>query len=172
MGMAPWISGLKNSKSEVNQWYFPGKKSKGIHQAVDVNTPCENKYIQAKYMHGNPFLEGDFTVRRDALDDLGLPNQYSDKSFLQYAHIADSMQTNLEESAIMMIQSLRKESSGVNNLVLTGGVALNSVLNGKIKRELGFDCVHIPPAPGDEGIAVTIIYLSIYLSIITCYIFY
>ena len=159
--MAPWISGLKNSKSEANQWYFPGKNSKGIHQAVDVNTPCEKKYIQAKYMHGNPFIEGGFTIRRDTLQDLGLPNQYSDKNFLQYAHIADSIQANLEDSAMMMIQSLKKESDtsgsgsgGLNNLVLTGGVALNSVLNGKIKRELGFDSVYIPPAPGDEGIAV------------------
>jgi Carbamoyltransferase N-terminus len=34
------------------------------------------------------------------------------------------------------------------NLCICGGVALNSVLNGKITREAGFDNVHIPNHPG------------------------
>ncbi|KAG5189434.1 Carbamoyltransferase-domain-containing protein [Tribonema minus] len=40
------------------------------------------------------------------------------------------------------------------NLCLCGGVVLNSVLNGKITREGGFDRVHIPNHPGDEGISI------------------
>lgn len=35
-----------------------------------------------------------------------------------------------------------------------GGVALNSVLNGRLSRELGFRNTFIPPYPGDDGIAV------------------
>jgi hypothetical protein len=54
---------------------------------------------------------------------------------------------------LALVASL-KEFSGQKNVALVGGVALNSVLNGRISRELGFDSVFIPPGPGDEGVAV------------------
>jgi carbamoyltransferase len=38
-----------------------------------------------------------------------------------------------------------------SDLCLAGGVFLNSVANGKIRRSGLFDRVHIPPVPGDHG---------------------
>jgi len=46
------------------------------------------------------------------------------------------------------------DPSGERNLCFCGGVALNSVLNGKLTRQLGFEQTFIPPYPGDDGIAV------------------
>lgn len=54
---------------------------------------------------------------------------------------------------MLMLRGLRA-SSQQRNLVLVGGVALNSVLNGLIAESKLFDNVYIPPCPGDEGIAV------------------
>ena len=48
-----------------------------------------------------------------------------------------------------------KDVTGEDNLCLAGGVALNSVLNGRLCRELGFgNRVYVPPYPSDDGIAV------------------
>ncbi|MCH6258794.1 hypothetical protein MLD52_19705 [Puniceicoccaceae bacterium K14] len=41
-----------------------------------------------------------------------------------------------------------------SNLILTGGCALNSSLNGCLKQEFDFDRLHIPCAPADDGNAV------------------
>ena len=67
--------------------------------------------------------------------------------------LASRMQTDLETVAMDFVQHF-KEKSHEENLVLAGGVALNSVLNGRLSRELGFQKTFIPPYPGDDGIAV------------------
>ena len=51
----------------------------------------------------------------------------------------------------------------LTNVALTGGVALNSVLNGRILREMGFDNVFVPPGCGDEGTAAALLYCCIFL---------
>ena len=73
--------------------------------------------------------------------------------FSQQAALAASVQADLEESALALLGSLRQRT-GQRNLCLAGGVALNSVLNGRVAREAGFDAVHVSAAPGDEGVAL------------------
>ncbi len=46
------------------------------------------------------------------------------------------------------------QSTGSKNLVMAGGVALNSVANGRIVRETPFEGVYIQPAAGDAGCAL------------------
>jgi predicted NodU family carbamoyl transferase len=46
-----------------------------------------------------------------------------------------------------------QQQTGETNLCLVGGVVQNSVLDGRVAREAGFEHVFIPPYPGDEGIA-------------------
>lgn len=70
-----------------------------------------------------------------------------------YASLAERVQADLEEVALDFVTRLR-ERTGETNLCLVGGVAQNSVLNGRIAREAGFDQVFISPYPGDEGIAL------------------
>jgi carbamoyltransferase len=47
-----------------------------------------------------------------------------------------------------------RETTGAKNLVLSGGVALNCVANGRLVREAGFEKVWIQPAAGDNGISI------------------
>ncbi|CBJ33588.1 conserved unknown protein [Ectocarpus siliculosus] len=70
-----------------------------------------------------------------------------------YAALASRAQEGLEEAALEFVKGLR-DRTGEENVCLCGGVALNSVLNGKIAREAGFRRVFVPPCPGDEGVAV------------------
>ncbi len=64
--------------------------------------------------------------------------------------IAASIQAVTEEVMIRTARHVRQET-GMKNLVLAGGVALNCVGNGKIMSEGIFDNIWIQPAAGDAG---------------------
>ncbi|HED65691.1 MAG TPA: hypothetical protein ENJ09_09075 [Planctomycetes bacterium] len=67
-----------------------------------------------------------------------------------YCDMAASIQRVTEEVLLRMLEALKRET-GLNNVCLAGGVALNSVANYKLLRQGPFDDVYIHPAPGDDG---------------------
>ena len=71
----------------------------------------------------------------------------------RYADIAASVQLVLEERLVEMTRALRRET-GLPDLCLGGGVALNGVANARILAESGFERLFVPPAPGDAGCAL------------------
>lgn len=81
--------------------------------------------------------------------------QRQDPAPLEQIHfdIAAAMQAKLEAALFHLLRRLR-ELSRSNNLCLAGGVFLNSVANGKIRRSGLFENVHVPPVPGDHGAAL------------------
>ncbi|HET9888290.1 MAG TPA: carbamoyltransferase C-terminal domain-containing protein, partial [bacterium] len=64
--------------------------------------------------------------------------------------LARSVQVVLEDVMNRMTRHVTKET-GLRNLVLAGGVALNCVANGRILREDLVDDIWIQPAAGDAG---------------------
>jgi carbamoyltransferase len=64
--------------------------------------------------------------------------------------LAASVQAVTEEIMLRMSRHVH-EKTGLKNLVLAGGVALNCVGNGRILREGPFDQLWIQPAAGDAG---------------------
>ena len=115
--------------------------------------PCLLLNLIWYFIIGNPTLHDSFSVNWEALDQLPNPNSWSDGQFGYLANIANSVQTDLETVALDLGTSLR-EATGEVNLALAGGVALNSVMNSLLKRKAGFEQLYVPPAPGDEGVAV------------------
>jgi carbamoyltransferase len=67
-----------------------------------------------------------------------------------YADIAASIQRVTEEALLKMV-NYAYECTGLKKLCLAGGVALNSVANGRILCETPFEDVFIQPAAGDSG---------------------
>lgn len=67
-----------------------------------------------------------------------------------YADVAASLQKLTEEVILNAANHLHKKT-GLKNLVMAGGVALNSVANGRIMRETPFEQVYIQPNAGDAG---------------------
>lgn len=67
-----------------------------------------------------------------------------------YADVAMSIQRATEETILKMVHQLHR-TTGSENLCIAGGVALNSVANGRIVREGPFKQVYIQPAAGDSG---------------------
>jgi carbamoyltransferase len=67
-----------------------------------------------------------------------------------YADVAASVQHVTEEILLKMVRRAHRQT-GLRNLVMAGGVALNSVANGRIMREGPFERVFIQPNAGDAG---------------------
>jgi len=67
-----------------------------------------------------------------------------------YADIAASIQHVTEETMLTMAKHVY-QSTGLKKLCMAGGVALNSVANGRILRETPFEDIWIQPAAGDSG---------------------
>ena len=72
-------------------------------------------------------------------------------------NIAASLQLRLEEIAFHVLQHLH-EQTGLTDLGLAGGVAYNSVMNGKILLHTPFRRVFVQPAAGDSGTALGVCY--------------
>ncbi len=66
-----------------------------------------------------------------------------------YCDVAASIQRVTEEILLRMAEAAKRET-GLDALVLAGGVALNSVANYKILRNGPFSDVYVHPAPGDD----------------------
>ena len=71
----------------------------------------------------------------------------------RFADCAASVQRVLEETLVDMTRALHQET-GLPDLCLGGGVALNGIANARILAESGFERVFVPPAPGDAGCAL------------------
>jgi len=71
----------------------------------------------------------------------------------RFADCAASVQHVLEETLVDMTGALHRET-GLPDLCLAGGVALNGVANARILAESGFERVFVPSAPGDAGCAL------------------
>jgi carbamoyltransferase len=78
------------------------------------------------------------------------PRKSSEPLTQQHMDIAASIQAVLEEIILKLTRSLAAET-GLPNLCLAGGVALNCVANGKILRDGHFKNIWIQPASGDAG---------------------
>ena len=68
----------------------------------------------------------------------------------RHMDMAASAQAVLEEAVLRLTRSLRRET-GIPNLCLAGGVALNCAANGAVLRDGAYDGVWVQPAAGDAG---------------------
>ena len=84
----------------------------------------------------------------------GSPPRQGEKELTQFhMDLAASIQLVTEEIVLKLAKSLREET-GIKNICLAGGVALNCVANGKLLQERIFDDIWIQPASGDAGSAL------------------
>jgi carbamoyltransferase len=95
------------------------------------------------------------TMTNERFDALfGQPARKPEQLLTQFhMDVAASIQAVTEEVILRLARSIRSET-GIPNLCLAGGVALNCVANGKIHRAKIFDRMWIQPAAGDAGGAI------------------
>src|SRR6185369_5096799 len=84
------------------------------------------------------------------LKELGPARNRGEELSEHHWDIACSAQRALEDTAIYLVKKI-KEMTGEENLCMAGGVAFNSVMNGRIFHETPFENFYVQPAAGDEG---------------------
>ena len=136
MGLAPY--GTPRFKNTIKERYL--KSSSEGHYKV------EHKRLGISRFEGFNFqeLEGFF----------GMPKRTENMKLTSFhADIAASVQVILNE--LMVDLALRaRATTGLKNICLAGGVALNCVANGRIVEIFGEERVHLFSASGDAGGAV------------------
>ncbi len=83
----------------------------------------------------------------------GRQRHSSDDITQRHRDLAASAQLVLEEALLHVGRHLRSLTQA-ESLCLAGGVAYNCVANGRLRTELGFNDVYVPPAAGDSGAAL------------------
>ena len=85
--------------------------------------------------------------------EFGSPRRKEEELSQYHKDLATSVQRVTEELIFYILKHL-KERTGMKNVCIAGGVAQNSVANGKIAEATGFEGVYIPSAGHDAGISM------------------
>ena len=147
MGLAPYgrprfirefrdiIRTEERGQFRINLDYFR-HHAEGVEMTWDQGSPVIGKIFS------DAFVET-FGPRRSP----GTPLTDRDRD------IAASLQLRLEEVGFHILNHVH-EITGLSDLGLSGGVAYNSVMNGKILGNTPFKRVYVQPAAGDSGTAL------------------
>jgi carbamoyltransferase len=100
---------------------------------------------------GSPTIEALFTKEWENL--FGRPRTKGDTLEKWHIDLASSMQKITEKVVFHILNHLQKETS-CENICITGGVAQNSVLNGRILENTKFSSIYIPSAGNDAGTSI------------------
>lgn len=88
------------------------------------------------------------------VDLLPLPPKDNTKDlFSGYQNIAFTLQDRLEKAVVSLVDFM-VEKTGIKNLCLSGGVALNCKANGKIWSHCKLDNIFIQPISSDAGVSL------------------
>lgn len=141
MGLAPY----GDMNEETNEYY------KRLKKIIDVKTDGSYRlnmnYFVYTYKNRMPskelcrLLGGSVRRPEEEITD-------------RHKDIAAALQLVLEETVFKILNHLHKTTKE-ENLVLSGGVALNSVMNGKLLKNTPFKRIWAQPDPGDGGTSLT-----------------
>jgi carbamoyltransferase len=107
--------------------------------------------IAFQWTSGSPEFGDLFSPALEQL--LGPRRRPEDPLLDRHRDIARSVQTMYEEAFFNLIGPLQRRS-GLADVALAGGCAMNSVANGKIRRTTAFRRVYVQSAAGDAGGAI------------------
>jgi carbamoyltransferase len=95
--------------------------------------------------------DGDYEVKQVNWTELLGPSRERGAEFTRHhMDIASSLQIALEETVLQMVDWLH-EQTGAEELAMAGGVALNCVMNARVRDRGLFRKVWVQPASGDSG---------------------
>lgn len=98
--------------------------------------------------------DGQYTITDERLEERFGPTRLKNDPFTEHHfNIAHSLQQVLEETTLELVHWLHDET-GEENLCMAGGVALNCVLNARIRDKGPFKNLWVQPAAGDAGTAL------------------
>ena len=147
--------------------YYTGfKVNSGEYKVMGLAPYGEPKYVDRIYQHlidvkddGSFRLDQQYfnycaglTMTNARFDELfgGPPRKAGELLEQKHMDLAASVQQVTEEVMLKLARAAAAET-GMKNLCLAGGVALNCVANGKLLKDGCFERIWIQPASGDAG---------------------
>jgi carbamoyltransferase len=147
--------------------YFAGfRVNSGEYKVMGLAPYGEPKYVNAIKEHlvdigddGSLWMNMEYFTYPHALTMTGRkfetlfdgpPHQPESKLTQREMDLARSIQ-DITEEVMMKMTGFAHRETGMRDLCLAGGVALNCVGNGRVLREGPFDQIWIQPAAGDAG---------------------
>lgn len=106
-----------------------------------------NRSYFDKYFRGKDYVNDKF------YSIFGPKREPGENITARHADLAASLQLLFEESVLRMAKNLHA-MTGVDNLCLAGGSALNCTMNGRLLREGPFRNIHLQPSCHDAGTAL------------------
>ncbi len=107
--------------------------------------------VSMSWEEGKPFIDRLFSDY--LIEKLGQPRKKGEEITDYHKDLAASAQ-RMAELTIFHILNHLYEKTGLTNLCIAGGVAQNSVANGKIYQNTKFEKIYIPSAATDAGTSV------------------
>ncbi len=104
--------------------------------------------VKMKWNDGAPIVEPFYS--RKLTDELGEARDPKAQMTHRHENIAKSLQVVTEQIIVHLLNKLHART-GSKNVCMTGGVAMNSVANGKITSQTPFENVYIPAGAADNG---------------------
>lgn len=125
----------KNGLFEINKKYFRHPK-----EGVRMN-----------WEDGDPFIEPIYSEYM--IEKFGKSRRPQEELTQYHKDLASSIQYVTEELIFHILNHLQKRT-GLKNICIAGGVAQNSVANGKILTNTSFESIYLPPAGHDAGTSI------------------
>ena len=107
--------------------------------------------VTMSWEDGDPFIENIFSPYMEEV--FGKARVKGEELTQYHKDLAASIQRVTEELIFHILNHLQKRT-GLKNICIAGGVAQNSVANGKILDNTTFENLYIPPAGHDAGTAI------------------
>ena len=137
----------ENKDFKINQEFFDFLTPKDkLYKEKFVDLLGEPRDIEAPFFTDKFIKYAPHNLTRKEKKILAEKNQY-------YADIAASLQKVTEDLILMFVEKSIKLTN-CKNVCLAGGVALNSLANGQIRKLENINKIFIQPAAGDSGAAI------------------
>lgn len=119
----------------------------------DIVHPTSDGMFKINFAYFNPGFRGPNYFGEKFYRTFGSARQRAEPLSDHHADIAASLQKCLEETVFHIANRLY-DLTGVEQLCLAGGVALNCSMNGKLRERTPFKQIFIQPAANDPGTAI------------------
>lgn len=114
-----------------------------------ISSSSERIHVNMRNLHSEPLKMVDELLKSAGIRPSIRPGQTASPLYPLFCNLLATLQGQLENAIVNRVTALANKCK-INNIVMTGGVALNCLAMGKLAGAFNGD-VFVPPAPSDVG---------------------
>ena len=148
-----WKTMALSSYSKKNNIY--DKKMSKLYTLLEKGFELDLSYFDFYLFDKRPSF-----YNKKFIKEFGEPRHPESKLLPRHFEIAGSLQRAFEKIVFHLLKIIKKKGLNTQNLVLSGGAAMNCVFNGILDKKKIFKNNFIPPWPDDLGVTMGALYLA------------